>query len=165
MAESAKDIREPASLDDVDRRILDIVRTDGRISNTALADAAGIAPSTAHVRLRSLVERGVITDFLASIDQRSLGLPLQAIIGVTLRPGSRQESITRFSEEVRNLAQVLQVFFLGGSDDFIVHIAVRDSSAIREFVVEHLSAQPSVASTRTSIVFDYHRNGVAGSFQ
>jgi len=165
MADQPKNIREPQPLDDLDRRILEIVRSDGRISNSALAEAAGVAPSTAHVRLRSLVDRGVITGFLASIDQSSLGLPLQAIIGVTLRPGARQESITRFSEEVRKLPQVLQVFFLGGADDFIVHIAVRDSSAIREFVVEHLSAQPSVASTRTSIVFDYHRNGVAGSFQ
>jgi len=165
MADQPKNLREPQPLDDLDRRILEIVRSDGRISNSALAEAAGVAPSTAHVRLRSLVDRGVITGFLASIDQSSLGLPLQAIIGVTLRPGARQESITRFSEEVRKLPQVLQVFFLGGADDFIVHIAVRDSSAIREFVVEHLSAQPSVASTRTSIVFDYHRNGVAGSFQ
>ena len=165
MTDPSKNIREFTPLDDLDRRILEIVRSDGRISNGALAEAAGVAASTAHVRLRSLVDRGVITGFLASIDQSLLGLPLQAIIGVTLRPGARQESITRFSEEVRKLPQVLQVFFLGGSDDFIVHIAVRDSSAIREFVVEHLSAQPSVASTRTSIVFDYHRNGVAGSFQ
>jgi len=165
MTDPSKNIREFTPLDDLDLRILEIVRSDGRISNSALAEAAGVAASTAHVRLRSLVDRGVITGFLASIDQSLLGLPLQAIIGVTLRPGARQESITRFSEEVRKLPQVLQVFFLGGSDDFIVHIAVRDSSAIREFVVEHLSAQPSVASTRTSIVFDYHRNGVAGSFQ
>ena len=165
MTDPSKNIREFTPLDDLDRRILEIVRSDGRISNSALAEAAGVAASTAHVRLRSLVDRGVITGFLASIDQSSLGLPLQAIIGVTLRPGARQESITRFSEEVRKLPQVLQVFFLGGADDFIVHIAVRDSSAIREFVVEHLSAQPSVASTRTSIVFDYHRNGEAGSFQ
>ena len=165
MTDPSKNIREFTPLDDLDRRILEIVRSEGRISNSALAEAAGVAASTAHVRLRSLVDRGVITGFLASIDQSSLGLPLQAIIGVTLRPGARQESITRFSEEVRKLPQVLQVFFLGGADDFIVHIAVRDSSAIREFVVEHLSAQPSVASTRTSIVFDYHRNGVAGSFQ
>ncbi|MCU1406205.1 MAG: AsnC family transcriptional regulator [Glaciihabitans sp.] len=165
MADPTNIVRGEPLLDDLDLRIIDILRADGRISNSALAEAVGVAPSTAHVRLRSLIDRGVITGFLASIDQRSLGLSLQAIIGVTLRPGARQESITRFSEEVRKLPQVLQVFFLGGSDDFIVHIAVRDSSAIREFVVEHLSAQPSVASTRTSIVFDYHRNGVAGSFQ
>ncbi len=165
MSDETKNVHEGSGLDELDRRLLEVLRLDGRISNTALADAVGVAPSTAHTRLRSLLDRGVITGFLASIDQRSLGLGLQAVIGVTLRPGARQESITRFSEEVRRLPQVLQVFFLGGPDDFIVHIAVADSSAIREFVVEHLSAQPSVASTRTSVVFDYHRNGVAASFQ
>ena len=56
------------------------------------------------------------------------------------------------------------MFFLGGSDDFLIHIAVGDSSEVRAFVVEHLSAQRSVASTRTSIIFDYHRNRVAAPF-
>jgi DNA-binding Lrp family transcriptional regulator len=60
---------------------------------------------------------------------------------------------------------VLQVWFVGGTDDFLVHIAVDGSSEVREFVVEHLSAQQSVASTRTSIVFEYHRNTVAAPFR
>lgn len=165
VSDSPNDLSGPEPLDDIDRRLIALLTSDGRISNAALAEGAGIAPSTAHVRLRSLQDRGVVTGFLTSVDQKALGLGLQAIVGVTLRPGSRQESIVRFSEEVRDLPQVLQVFFLGGADDFLVHIAVADSSAVREFVVEHLSAQPSVASTRTSIIFDYHRNGVAASFQ
>lgn len=165
MTGSTKTHRHFEGLDDLDKRILDVMRNDGRISNNALAQAMGIAPSTAHVRLRSLVDRGVITGFTTSIDQGSLGLSLQAIVGVSLRPGARQESITRFSEDVRKLPQVLQVFFLGGNDDFIVHVAVRDSSALRQFVVEHLSGHARVASTRTSIVFDYHRNGISGSFE
>lgn len=165
MTALSKNIRETEALDDLDRRIVAVLRTDGRISNNGLADAVGIAPSTAHVRLRSLIDRGVITGFMASIDQARLGLALQAIIGVTLRPVTRKEGITRFADQVRELPQVLQLFFLGGSDDFMIHIAVEDSSALREFVVEHLSAQPSVASTRTSIIFDYHRNGVAAPFQ
>lgn len=164
MPETTKNIR-PAELDEIDLRMIEILRHDGRVSNSALADAVGIAASTCHVRLRSLVDRGVITGFAASVDQASLGLGLQAMVGVTLRPGARQENIERFSEEVRKLPQVLQVFFLGGSDDFMIHISVADSSAIREFVVEHLSAQPSVASTRTAIIFDYTRNGVVGSFR
>ncbi|TPW76862.1 Lrp/AsnC family transcriptional regulator [Schumannella sp. 10F1B-5-1] len=154
----------PAELDDTDREMVRILTAQGRITNAELAAALGIAPSTTHARLRSLVERGVVTGFHASVDQRRLGRGLQAMIGVTLRPGSRQESITAFAEEVRRLPQVLQLFFLGGSDDFMVHIAVADSSDVRAFVVEHLSAQQSVASTRTSLVFDYHRNGVAASF-
>jgi len=54
------------------------------------------------------------------------------------------------------LPEVVQVFFLGGSEDFIIHVATRDSDHVRQFVVDNLSAHPSVASTRTSLVFDHN---------
>lgn len=156
----ANDLR----LDEVDERIVALLTRDGRMTNAELAAAVGVAPSTAHARLRSLVERGVISGFHASVDQARLGKGLQAIVGVTLRAGSRQESIEAFSSAIRRLPQVLQVFFVGGTDDFLVHIAVASSADVRTFVVEHLSAQQTVASTRTSIIFDYHRNAVAAEF-
>lgn len=156
----ANDLR----LDEVDERIVALLTRDGRMTNAELAAAVGVAPSTAHARLRSLVERGVISGFHASVDQARLGKGLQAIVGVTLRAGSRQESIEAFSSAIRRLPQVLQVFFVGGTDDFLVHIAVASSADVRTFVVEHLSAQQTVASTRTSIIFDYHRNAIAAEF-
>lgn len=151
-------------LDDTDRAIVAALARDGRIPNADLAAAVGIAPSTAHGRVRALVERGVISGFHASLDQRALGRGLQAIIGVTLRGGSREDSITSFAEAIRDLPQVIQLFFVGGTDDFLVHIAVAESTDVRDFVVHHVSAQPSVAATRTSIIFDYHRNLVAAPF-
>jgi DNA-binding Lrp family transcriptional regulator len=157
-------LRAPA-LDAIDARIVQLLSADGRMTNAELAGHLGVAPSTAHARLRALVGRGVITGFHASVDERMLGAGLQAIIGVSLRPSARRESIVEFADRVRALPQVIQVFFLGGDDDFLLHIAVADSSEMREFVLEHLSAQSSVASTRTSIVFDYHRNSVAASFR
>lgn len=160
----AKDLRPRDELDEVDRAIVGILAEDGRISNAELAARVGVAPSTAHARTRGLIDRGVITGFHASVDQRIVGAGLQAMVHVTLRPGSRHESIVEFAHEVRGLPQVIQVFFLGGSDDFLIHIAVADSSDVRTFVVEHLSAQRSVANTRTSIIFDYHRNRVAAPF-
>jgi DNA-binding Lrp family transcriptional regulator len=151
-------------LDPVDERIVSLLSADGRMTNAALADAIGLAPSTVHTRVRALVDRGVITGFHAALDQGALGRGLQAVIGVTLRPGARQESIRAFTQEVRRIPEVIQVFFLGGADDFLVHIAVEDSSAVRRFVVDHLSARHSVASTRTSLIFEYHRNAVAADF-
>lgn len=151
-------------LDPVDERIVSLLSADGRMTNAALADAIGLAPSTVHTRVRTLVDRGVITGFHAALDQGALGRGLQAVIGVTLRPGARQESIRAFTQEVRRIPEVIQVFFLGGADDFLVHIAVEDSSAVRRFVVDHLSARHSVASTRTSLIFEYHRNAVAADF-
>ena len=160
----AKGLRPAVDLDEVDRSIVDALAADARLTNAELAARIGVAPSTAHARTRALVERGVLTGFHASVDQRVVGAGLQAMVHVTLRPGSRHESITEFAHEVRGLPQVIQMFFLGGSDDFLIHIAVADSSEVRAFVVEHLSAQRSVANTRTSIIFDYHRNRVAAPF-
>jgi len=148
----------------LDARIIDLLGADGRMTNAALAEALGVAPSTAHARLRGLVDRGVISGFHAAIDQSRLGRGLQAIIGVTLRPGQRHESIRAFAHDIRRHPDVIQLFFLGGADDFLVHIAVDDSSAVRRFVVDQLSARHSVASTRTSLIFEYHRNGLAADF-
>ncbi|CAL4859305.1 Lrp/AsnC family transcriptional regulator [Microbacterium sp. MM2322] len=159
-----KNSRPPAHLDDVDRAIVAALSTDARLTNAEIAARVGVAASTAHARTRALVERGVLTGFHASVDQRVVGAGLQAMVHVTLRPGSRHESITEFAHEVRGLPQVIQMFFLGGSEDFLIHIAVADSSDVRAFVVEHLSAQRSVANTRTSIIFDYHRNRIAAPF-
>lgn len=161
---STKDLR-AIELDDLDQRIVEVLERDGRITNADLAAALDIAPSTAHARMRSLVDRGVIAGFHASVDHRRLGRGLQAVIGVTLRGGTRHEAITRFTDQVRTLPQVVQLFFLGGTDDFLLHIAVADSSEVRQFVVDNLSTQPFVAATRTSLIFEYHRNGVAAAFR
>jgi DNA-binding Lrp family transcriptional regulator len=148
----------------LDARIIELLSADARMTNAALAEELGVAASTAHARLRGLVDRGLITGFHAAVDQSRLGRGLQAIVGVTLRPGQRQESIRAFAHEIRRHPDVIQLFFLGGADDFLVHIAVDDSSAVRRFVVDHLSARHSVASTRTSIIFEYHRNALAADF-
>lgn len=164
MSDSMKN-RQAAAIDDTDRRIIAAVTADARMTNSELAAAVGIAPSTAHGRLRALVERGLISGFTASIDQAQLGRGLQALVGVTLRPGARQASIIDFADHARGFDEVVQVFFLGGVDDFMVHVAVADSSSLRRFVVEHISGHDRVASTRTNIIFDYHRNAVVSSFR
>ncbi|MEV8267923.1 Lrp/AsnC family transcriptional regulator [Microbacterium sp. NPDC076911] len=154
----------PNELTDLDERIIEILSADGRATIAHIASSLNVAPSTAHTRVRALIDRKLITGVHAAQNYAALGRGLQAMIGVTLRPGARQENIGLFTDEVRSLPEVIQLFFVGGSDDFLVHIAVQDSSAVRRFVVDHLSARPSVASTRTSIIFEYHRNAVAADF-
>ena len=156
MGDMASDIRNQ-TLDDLDRRIVDLLRDDARIPNSRLADLAGIAPSTCLARVRSLVERGVITGFSAIVSPAALGLGLEALISVSIRTGARQR-IGEFRADLEHRPEVRQLFFLGGSEDFVLHVAVHDTDALREFVVEQLSAHPAVASTRTSLVFQHHEN-------
>jgi DNA-binding Lrp family transcriptional regulator len=149
-----KDVR--AELDDVDRRILATLHADARISNSALADAVGIAPSTCHGRVRRLQDIGVIRGFYTDINPAAIGLSLQAMISVSLQSNARGK-IFSFIEQIRRKPQVMDVYFLAGADDFIIHVAARDTDDLRSFVVENLNADADVAGTQTSLIFEHLR--------
>lgn len=152
-----KDVRSP-EIDDIDRRILTALHDDARISNSALADMVGIAPSTCHGRMRRLQQIGVIRGFYTDLDPSAIGRPLQAMISVSLQSSARGR-IRHFIAEIRRLPQVIDVYFLAGADDFILHVAARDTEDLRSFVVENLNADPDVAGTQTSLIFEHLRGG------
>lgn len=152
---ASKDVR-PADLDDVDRRLLTLLHADARISNSALADAVGIAASTCHGRVRRLQDLGVIRGYYADIDPAAIGLSLQAMVSVTLQSNARSK-IRNFIQQIRRKPQVMDVYFLAGADDFIIHVAARDTDDLRAFVVENLNADADVAGTQTSLIFEHLR--------
>ncbi|BBZ07293.1 AsnC family transcriptional regulator [Mycolicibacterium doricum] len=152
---SLKDVR-TGDIDDVDRRILTALHADARISNSALAEWIGIAPSTCHGRVRRLQELGVIRGFYTDIDPAAMGLSLQAMISVTLQSNARGK-IGNFIRYIRSRPQVMDVYFVAGADDFILHVAARDTEDLRAFVVENLNADADVAGTQTSLIFEHLR--------
>ena len=152
---ASKDVRQ-VEIDDVDRRILTALHADARMSNSALADLVGIAASTCHGRVRRLQDLGVIRGFYADIDPSAIGLSLQAMISVTLQSNARGK-IRSFIAHIRSRPQVMDVYFLAGADDFILHVAARDTDDLRAFVVENLNADADVAGTQTSLIFEHLR--------
>ena len=151
----SKDVQ-PADLDDVDLRHLALLHADARMSNSALADAVGIAASTCHGRVRRLQDLGVIRGYYADIDPAAIGLSLQAMVSVTLQSNARSK-IRNFIQQIRRKPQVMDVYFLAGADDFIIHVAARDTDDLRAFVVENLNADADVAGTQTSLIFEHLR--------
>jgi DNA-binding Lrp family transcriptional regulator len=153
----ANDVR---VLDPIDGRIVAALRHQGRLPNNALAEKVGIAASTCLVRVRSLVERGVIAGFHAEVDPAWIGRPIQAMIAVRLRADARG-AINEFADRVAGMDEVLNVFFLAGADDFHVHVAAKDTDDLRMFVVDHLSSAPEVALTETNLIFEHKRGRLA----
>ena len=147
-------------LDEVDRCLLRELAADARIPNNALAERVGIAPSTCLGRVRTLRERGVIRGYHADVDPAALGRPIQAMISVRLQSHARGH-IPDFMAKIATLPEVLNVFFLGGADDFHVHIAATSTDNLRDFVVVNLSGDPDVALTETNLIFDHIRAGLA----
>lgn len=146
-------IRRPA-LDPTDRAILRVLRQDARIPNNALAARVGIAPSTCLARVKALRESGVIRGFYADLEPAALGHHIQAMIAVRVQ-GTARAAMSALARDIARRPEVLDLYFLAGVDDFLVHVATRDTDSLRSFVVDELSARPEVSHTETSLIFEH----------
>jgi DNA-binding Lrp family transcriptional regulator len=146
-------------VDEIDSEIVRRLQADARQTNRDLAAALGIAPSTCLERVRALRRRGVITGFHASVDPAALGRGLRALIAVQARPLSR-DVIDSFKRHVSVLPEVVEIFVLTGTDDFLVHVAVRDIDHLHEFLMDRFTRRKEIVSFRTSVVYQHLRSPV-----
>lgn len=147
-------------IDATDHALIGTLLADARISNAQLAARAGVAPSTALVRLRGLLRSGVIRGFRADVDPAAIGRPVQALVAVRLRAHDRAV-IDSFARRLPTLPEVVQTFHVAGADDYVLHVAVPDAERLRDFVLDHLTTHPAVGHTETSLVFA-HTDGHHG---
>lgn len=98
----------------------------------------------------------MIRGFYTDIDPSAIGLSLQAMVSVSLQSNARGK-IGTFIQQIRRKPQVMDVYFLAGADDFIIHVAARDTDDLRSFVVENLNSDADVAGTQTSLIFEHLR--------
>ena len=140
-------------LDELDLELLAALSARADITNKALATRLGLAESTCAHRVRGLRERGVIRDTRIRVDEAALGYPLQAIIKVRLTNHTGAK-VTALFDALAAIPRVLQVFHVAGVDDFLVHVAVEDATALRDIVLEHITIHPVVRGTETQLVFE-----------
>lgn len=153
---------QPAALDRTDHAILALLQKDARLSNKELAARVGLAPSSCHERVRRLVQAGVIAGFHADVDPRALGITLQALVAVRLARHSRVP-FDAFREHVLALPEAVSVFHIAGANDFLVHVAVRDSDHLRELILDALTSRPEVLHVETALIYEHARNTSFGT--
>jgi DNA-binding Lrp family transcriptional regulator len=143
-----------AGLDELDKAILRELQVDARRTNRAIAAAVGVSASTALERTRSLRDRGVIRGAVLDLNLAAVGRGVQALIAIRIRPPSRR-NIEGFRNWTAQLPETIGVFVVSGSEDFLVHIAVRDNQDLYAFVIDRLTQRPEVADVRTSVVYEH----------
>ena len=134
--------------------ILEALERDGRISNSDLAQQVGIAASTCHKRVRALLDDGIIMGFHAEIDPAAIGLHLEALITIRLHAHARGD-LRHFQAYLEQFPATRRVYFVAGDRDFLLHVAVRDTVALRELVSDTISLRDEVAATSTSLIFEH----------
>jgi DNA-binding Lrp family transcriptional regulator len=146
-----------ADLDELDKAILRELQADARRTNKDIAAAVGVSPSTALERTRSLRERGVIRGAILDLDLAAIGRGVQALIAVRIRPPSRR-NIEGFRNWISQMPETVGVFVVSGSEDFLVHVAVKDNQDLYAFVIDRLTERPEIADVRTSVVYEHLPN-------
>ncbi len=151
----------PASrpLSRADRRILELLQSDGRTTKRALAGAVGLAPSTTLDRVRELEARGVITGYHAEVKPEALGRSMQAFVAIRIRPKTEQ-IVDALVARLWALPETMGVFLVSGADDLMVHLGVRDTQNLRKLVLENIANADGVVDETTSLIFDYRRKKV-----
>jgi DNA-binding Lrp family transcriptional regulator len=145
-----------SALDDTDRRLLEELVVDGRLSVNALAERANVSRATAYGRLKKLLATGVIKRFSAVVDPAKVGLPIAALILVNVEQHSWQTA----RDELAALPGLEYLAFTSGGFDMVLLVRVPDVVALRDVVLVRLHGSSHVRSTQTIFVLDDDRQPV-----
>jgi DNA-binding Lrp family transcriptional regulator len=137
-------------MDATDRRLIDLLREDGRCSVNELAERAGISRANAYHRLARLRASGVITGFTVRTDPRRAGLSVAALVIVNAEQHSWRDVLAK----LRHLPGARYVALTAGGFDFVVLARVRDVETLRDVILEHLQTMPGVRSTQTMFILE-----------
>jgi Lrp/AsnC family leucine-responsive transcriptional regulator len=140
-------------LDKTDRRILDVLQREGRISVTDLAERVDLSPTPCARRVRQLETSGLIQGYAAIIDPKRAGQAIQAMVQIKLEQHS-DEIVERFRRTLIDRPEVLGCYTMTGEMDFLLHVIVRDIEALSEFTLRRLMRIPGVRDVTSSIVLE-----------
>jgi Lrp/AsnC family transcriptional regulator, leucine-responsive regulatory protein len=136
-------------LDRVDRRLLDVLQEEGRISNVALAERVHLSPSPCLRRVKALEHDGAIAGYRAMLDREAVGLGLTAFVEVKVE-GHSEKLAMAMEEAVRAMPEVVSCYLVSGDADFLLEVVVPDLRAYERFLLGSLLGLPSVSGVRTN---------------
>ena len=141
------------ALDALDRKILESLQANGRMSLADLSAKVGLSPSPCLRRIRNLERSGVIARYVAVLDQRMVGLPVSVFVSIKLEK-QRQESLDRFAKAVERWPEVLECYLMTGSRDYWLRVVVPDLEAYERFVKQKLTRLEGIASIESSFALE-----------
>ena len=151
-------------LDQIDKKLLDLLQADCKQTNKALAAALGLSVTAVFERIRKLERAAIIKDYVAILNKENINKNFIAFCHIKLVQHS-QDYVVRFERQVAQLKEVLECYHISGDYDYILKVLVADMLEFRTFMVEKLTKIDHIGSTHsmfminevkhsTKIVFD-----------
>jgi Lrp/AsnC family leucine-responsive transcriptional regulator len=140
------------NLDKFDRRILEVLQEDGRISNQELADRISLSPSPCLRRVRALEEAGIIAGYRAMLDANALGLTLMALIHISTDQHT-PERFKQFEAAISVIPEVMECLLITGqAADYQLKVVVKDMNAYQDLLLNRITRIKGVTGVHSSFV-------------
>jgi Lrp/AsnC family leucine-responsive transcriptional regulator len=134
-------------VDAIDLRLVELLRTNARLSFAELARQVGLSAPAVHERVGKLESSGVVRGYRAEVDQEAIGLGVTALIGVVEESTTDADDLL---EQLRTLPEIESCYFMAGVESFLLTVRVGTIAELERLIVR-LNRTPGVASTRTAI--------------
>lgn len=144
---------EDSEIDNLDRKILELLVENARISITEISAAVGLSKTPCALRLQRLISEGYIDGFRAILNPKKLGMDHVAFAEVKLSD-TKEKALTAFNTAVRKIQEVEECHMIAGRFDYLLKIRTSDIRRYREVLGEKISSLPNVASTSTSVAME-----------
>lgn len=142
-----------SKFDELDRKILNVLQADGRISLVNLAAKVGLSVTPCLRRVRILERTGVIARFVAVLNQRAVGLPVSVFVSIKLER-QQEEALDRFAKTIARWPEVLECYLMTGPRDYWLRVVVPDLEAYERFVKQKLTRVEGIASIELSFALE-----------
>lgn len=147
-------------LDAIDRRILAALQADSRITMQELAEKVGLSISPCHRRVKLLEQRGVISGYMALVDQKAVGLPVSVFISIKL-VRQKEEDLNRFARAISKWDEVLECYLMTGNRDYLLRVVAADLASYESFLKNKLTRLDGIASIESSFALSQVKYSIA----
>jgi DNA-binding Lrp family transcriptional regulator len=137
-------------IDNTDKKILQELQSDARITNVALSEAVNLSPAPCLRRVKELEKEGVIKNYTALLCPVKVGWSVSVFIQVRLEKQAA-EGMTTFEDTINSYPEVMECYLMTGVSDYLLRVVARDLNCLQKFVTEKLAKIPGVANIESNI--------------
>jgi Lrp/AsnC family transcriptional regulator, leucine-responsive regulatory protein len=138
-------------LDKIDRKILEILQSNAKITNAQLAIEIGLSPAPTLERVKKLENAGVIKSYHAQLDTNVVGLGVSTFVMVTLK-GHNKDNIDKFVESISKITEIIECHHITGSGDFILKVVAEDIPSYQKLMLEKVTNIDVVDSLQSLVI-------------
>ena len=140
-----------AKFDEIDKKILNLLQENGRITNAELAGKVGLSPPPMLERVKKLEKTGVIKKYVALLNPKEIDKSTMVFVSVTIAR-HRLKSIDQVNQEIANFPEVLECYHIAGDEDYLLKIMVKDIEEYENFMLHKLAKITGISRIKSSVV-------------